>query len=111
LFVHFNDLLADLEGEIRRVAQFLGLYTSEETIKKVAKAVSFSALKKNATRDPSAGSDLWKGGMKTFFFKGTNGRWRGVLSQDELSTYEKKKARVLTPDCAQWLEQGRVALS
>jgi aryl sulfotransferase len=82
-----------------------------EAVTAVAQAVSFFTLKKNATRDPLYGSDVWKGGMKTFFFKGTNGRWQGVLSKDELVMYETTRARVLTPDCARWLEQGRMALS
>jgi aryl sulfotransferase len=111
LFVHFNDLLADLEGEIRRVAHFLGCDMSGEAITTVAQAVSFSTLKKDATRDPSAGSEIWKGGMETFFFKGTNGRWQGVLSHDELAMYQTTKVKVLTTDCAQWLERGRVAFS
>ena len=110
LLVHFNDLLADLEGEIERVAHFLGIDISVESVAAAAHAVSFSTLKKNATRDPTAGTNVWKGGMKTFFFKGTNGRWQGILSEDELAMYESTKAQVLTPDCARWLEQGRVAL-
>jgi len=45
-----------------------------------------------------------------FFYKGTNGRWRGVLTDDELAMYERTKSEVMTPDCARWLEQGRKAL-
>lgn len=111
LLVHFNDLLADLEGEIRRVAHFLGIDVSGAAVTAVAQAVSFSTLKKNAMQDPSAGTDIWKGGMKTFFFKGTNGRWQGILSADELAMYETTRAQVLPPACALWLEQGRTALA
>ena len=52
---------------------------------------------------------LWKEGVQTFFNKGINGRWRDLLSADELRLYEEKAAQVLTPDCRAWLEQGRVA--
>ena len=45
-----------------------------------------------------------------FFYKGTNGRWREVLTAAELAMYEEKAAQVLTPACRAWLEQGRVAL-
>ena len=54
--------------------------------------------------------DHLKEGAKTFFFKGTNGRWQDVLSAEEVALYEEKAAQVLTPDCRAWLEQGRVAL-
>jgi aryl sulfotransferase len=108
LFVHFNDLLADLEGETRRVAQFLDIDLPEESIPGIVHAVSFSTVK--AAQDPVTASDLWKGGMNTFFFKGTNGRWQGVLSEDELAMYETTRDRVLASPCALWLEKGRAAL-
>ena len=38
--------------------------------------------------------------------KGTNGRWKNVLSPEDLSLYEDAVARVLSPDCRQWLENG-----
>jgi aryl sulfotransferase len=52
-----------------------------------------------------------EGGARTFFWKGTNGRWRGILSEAELALYDETAAKVLTPDCARWLEGGRSALS
>jgi aryl sulfotransferase len=52
----------------------------------------------------------WKEGAKTFFYKGTNGRWRDVLTEEEVALYEEKAAQVLTPECQAWLEQGRNAL-
>lgn len=53
---------------------------------------------------------VFKGGAKTFLFIETNGRWKGVLSEDEFALHEATKSRVLTPECARWLERGRVAL-
>ena len=52
---------------------------------------------------------IWRHGLDTFFFKGTNGRWRDVLTPAELELYEAAKARCLTPDCAAYLERGRAA--
>jgi hypothetical protein len=48
----------------------------------------------------------FKGGTDAFIYKGTNGRWRGVLTEQDLALYEAAKRRVLEPDCAEWLEQG-----
>jgi aryl sulfotransferase len=59
----------------------------------------------------SDGSSPFRNGAKTFFHKGTNGRWRDVLTEAELAMYEQTKANVLTPDCARWVELGRAALS
>jgi aryl sulfotransferase len=52
----------------------------------------------------------WKGGTSTFLFKGVNGRWKDVLSPEELTLHTEAVARVLTPACADWLEHGRTAL-
>ena len=54
---------------------------------------------------------IFKGGLKSFVFKGTNGRWRDVLSADELVAYDRRVAGVFTPECAAWVEQGRRALA
>jgi aryl sulfotransferase len=44
-------------------------------------------------------------------FKGTNGRWKGVLSPEELALYAHTVETVLPPACAAWLEHGRAALT
>jgi aryl sulfotransferase len=56
-------------------------------------------------------SSTFTEGAKTFFFKGTNGLWRDLLSAEEVQMYQEKAAQVLTPDCRVWLDQGRVAFS
>ena len=112
-FVHFADLLADLPGEIARVAAFLGIALTDARRDEIAQAVRFEAIR----RDPAAAAPMpearaaaiWRQGLGTFFHKGTNGRWRDVLTPAELALYDAAKARCLTPDCAAWLEAGRAA--
>ena len=112
LFVHFADLLADLRGEIARIAAHVGIQRSDEELDAVARAVTFEAIGKDkaaAAPMPKAGAEaVWNNGLDTFFFKGTNGRWRGVLTPAELEMYAAAKARCLPADCAAYLEGGRV---
>lgn len=106
LFVHYNDLLRDLEGEIRRIASYLGIAVPVELLPAIVKAVTFRSMKEQAEQIvPSA---PFKGGPQAFIYKGTNGRWRNALTDDDLQLYEAAVARELTPDCAQWLERGRL---
>lgn len=49
---------------------------------------------------------ILRGGSGSFFHQGTNGRWRDLLSADELRLYDAAAARELTPECRRWLEQG-----
>lgn len=114
LFVHFADLLADPASEVVRVADYLGLSLNDSEVSAIVEATSFAALSENAAASgpvPVEGANvIWTEGLKTFFFKGTNGRWRDVLSLEELEMYEAAKRRVQTPDCAAYAELGRQAL-
>ena len=113
LFIHFNDLLHELPREIRYIADYLAIALAEDDLNTIAQAVSFDAVKQNAAAMGPMPAEVvqmtWKQGLDTFFFKGTNGRWKSVLTPAELAMYEAAKTRVLTPDCARWLEGGRVA--
>ena len=110
LFVHYADLLADLEGSARRVAEFIGQEQSEDDVARVVRETTFANVKKQAiAADQNAAPDeprIFQGGQSSFIFKGTNGRWKAVLGEQELELYEQAKSRVLEPDCARWLEQG-----
>jgi aryl sulfotransferase len=48
----------------------------------------------------------FKDGARTFFHKGTNGRWREILSPEELSLHDAAVKRELTLECRRWLEKG-----
>lgn len=109
-FVHYNDLKADLVGEIRRIADFLGMPLNGAVLPSITQAVSLEAMREREGRLNQTMNESWKNGASTFFHKGTNGRWKDVLSAEEVALYAAKAAQVLTPQCRAWLEQGRSAL-
>jgi aryl sulfotransferase len=105
LCVHYGDLLADLEGEVRRIAAFLGIERSDADFAAIAEACRFENAQKNAARIVGDMSESFRGGSSTFLYKGTNGRWTDVLTHDDLALYRKAMDR-LPPDLARWLEEG-----
>lgn len=107
-FVHYGDLLRDLRSEVRGIAEFLEIAISDPAIDALLPNLSLDAMRAQDVR--VGGKSMWEDGAKTFYFKGTNGRWRGVLSAEEIAQYDATATRVLTPECRQWLEQGRIAL-
>ncbi|MEO6028956.1 MAG: sulfotransferase domain-containing protein [Candidatus Binatia bacterium] len=109
LMVHYNDLKADLAGEMRRVAAFLGATVPEDRWPAVVERCTFEKMRDGEARMGNVDM-IFKGGLKTFVFKGTNGRWRDVLTADELAAYARRVAEVLPPDAAAWLERGRSPL-
>ena len=104
--VHYNDLLADTETEIRGIAGFLGIDVPESAWPAIVEAVSFKQMKAKGDLYTPGGGVFWKGGAETFLNKGTNGRWREVLSDAEVKQYEAACERALTPDCRHWLASG-----
>jgi aryl sulfotransferase len=52
------------------------------------------------------GGIFWAGGAETFIYKGTNGRWRDVLSKQEILRYEQRAIEELGDECAEWLKGG-----
>lgn len=113
LMMHFGDMKKDLAGCVREIAAFLDIPIQEEGFPALVESLTFSAMKKEAT-DPSKtlvplGGAVFNGGVDAFINKGTNGRWNGVLSEEQLRKYDEVVARKLTPECAAWLAGGREA--
>lgn len=106
MLVHFNNLKADLEGEIRRIADFLEIAPSADAWPKIVEHSTFAHMKSHADQVSPMAKQAFKDGADTFIHKGTNSRWRDVLNDDDIRKYEKAVARNLTPDCAHWLATG-----
>ena len=109
MLLHYNDMLADLDGAVRKLAAYCAIPADDALIARVVGQTTFANLKKSAIEAEKDGPDMpevFAGGQKTFFNKGTNGRWRDVLTDEDLELYEDAKQRVLEPDCARWLEEG-----
>jgi len=109
LFVHYNDMKADLAGEMRRVAAFLDIEIPESKWPAVVDRCSFESMR-NVDEEADAMNNFFEGGIKGFIFKGTNGRWRDVLTPDEIAAYHRRVAETLPPDAARWIEGGRHAV-
>jgi aryl sulfotransferase len=105
LLVHYNDLKADLEGEMRRVARFLELEVPEDAWPAVVERCTFESMKARAD-EIAPFERIFEGGAQTFLYKATNGRWRDVLTADELDRYAARVAELLPPDAAGWLADG-----
>ena len=111
LFVHYNDLKADLAGEMRRVAAFLNIEIPESKWPSVVQRCTFEAMRNTDAGESDPMSMAFEGGVKGFIFKGTNGRWRDVLNAEDLAAYQRHVAETLPADAARWVEFGRSALA
>lgn len=93
-----------------RIAAYLNIPLTQDALTVIAQSVTFEAMRERALDAEGSSPSAFKEGARTFYFKGTNGRWRDVLSAEEVALYEAKVSQLLTPDCRAWLEQGWAAL-
>ena len=107
LLVHYNDLKADLSGEMARIAAFLGIETPADLWPQLVEAATFEAMQ----RDGGillAGMEMgFQGGHKSFLHKASNNRWQGEVAAADLDLYDQQVAEEFSPTLARWVKGGR----
>jgi aryl sulfotransferase len=106
LMVHFDVLKRHMPEEMRRIAKFLDISIDESKWDIIVEHCTFDWMKNHGEKIVPLGGVMWKGGVKTFINKGTNGRWKETLSEAESAEYEAKALAELGPECAHWLATG-----
>ena len=102
--VHYNDLLDDLDGEMRRVAKFLDIPINQAVWPSLVQAARFSDMQAAADSLMPHLRLTRTDGPRSFFHKGAIGRWRDILTPDDLALYKIKFGRNLPPP---WLRGSR----
>jgi len=104
VLVHYDDLLADLEGQMRRLAGRLGIEVAERSWPLLAGAATFGRMRKRedilVPPPPGIVADTAR-----FFRRGTSGAGREILSADELAGYHARAVRLAPPDLLDWLHR------
>ncbi len=109
LMVHYADLKADLDGEMRRLSQFLDIAIDESKWPSLVEAATFAAMKDKGAEPGPSFAFAFEGGMNGFLHKGINARWADVLTPGDLALYDARLRRETTPALARWLTGGRLA--
>jgi aryl sulfotransferase len=108
LFLHFNNLKADLPGQIRNIARFLGIEIDEAKFPTIVEHCTFDYMQRTASKHSPILDMVFQAGGNTFFNKGTNGRWKDSLTAADLLKYDEMVRSSLTPDCAHWVATGEL---
>lgn len=106
--VHFATLKADLEGEMRAIAGFLGTEITEDRWPQVVRHCTFDWMKQHAEQVAPMGGAVFEGGAGSFINQGVNGRWRDVLTDQDNADYERMSLERFGPECARWLATGKM---
>ena len=109
LLVHYTDLIQDLGGEMRRIAELLDVDIPIGLWREVVERCRFEAMKSQHEASEILNLAFLQGAT-AFFNQGTNGRWRAQLSEAQLRRHEQLATERLPEDAALWLEHGSLAL-
>ena len=107
LMVHYNDLREDLDGEMRRIAAFLEISCDKAVWPSLVEAAHFKAMQAAGDVLMPQTRTMLAEGSRRFFNKGPNGRWRDILTTDDIALYDAKVREKFSPMLAAWIEGGR----
>jgi hypothetical protein len=102
VLVHYDDLCADLEGEMHRLAAVLGIAVADATWPDLVHAARFEQMRARADQlAPDPAGVLKDRGR--FFRRGTSGAARELLSADEVARYGARAQQLAAPELLAWL--------
>jgi hypothetical protein len=104
VLVHYDDLLADLEGQMRWLASRLGIAVPEQSWPALAGAATFKRMKNLKDVHPPPPSGIVPD-PAFFFRRGSSGAGREILSDEELASYHARAAQLGPPDMIEWLHR------
>jgi len=101
VLVHYDNLSADLAGQMRWLAGRLGITVPGHAWPALVRAATFESMSGNAeTAVPTAG--LFKSNA-AFFRRGRSGAGCEILSDGEIAAYHDRAARLAPADMLAWL--------
>ncbi|MFJ9566268.1 sulfotransferase domain-containing protein [Streptomyces fuscichromogenes] len=102
LLFHYEDLSADLSGEMTRLGQHLGMPTGGTVWADLVSAASFERMRAAANRLQPLGPAR---NNTAFFRRGGSGSGAGLLTDGELAGYQARAAALAPPDLLEWLHR------
>jgi hypothetical protein len=106
VLLHYHDLTLDLEGQMRHLADRLGLTVAERAWPRLVDAATFAAMRQRSDDlVPDEHLDIFRNSA-TFFHSGTGGHWRAWLTDDDLARYQTRLSQLAPPDLIDWLHHG-----
>jgi aryl sulfotransferase len=104
VLAHYDDLLSDLAGQMRRLADRFGIAVGEQSWPALVEAATFECMRDRddvlVPPPPGIVAD-----NASFFRRGTSGAGRGILSDEEMAWYLARVARLAPPDLIEWLHR------
>jgi hypothetical protein len=108
ILLHYGDLKADLEGQMRGLASRLGIRIPEERWPELVHAATFSEMKRRARETgPNQTECVWLD-RERFFHRARQGEWRELMGPGDLERYAARVRQLTEPGFAAWVHGGPI---
>lgn len=107
MLLHFGNLKQDFEGEARKVADFLEIDVPESLWPTIVAHCDIDYMREQSKQFEML-DQIFDGGGQKFINKGTNGRWKDMLSPEEIDRCDRVAEAELGAECARWLKTGEL---
>ena len=108
ILLHYADLKADLETQMRALARRLSIDIAETSWAELVPAASFEQMRRDAdTLAPNVSESIWRDNTR-FFHHGDGGRWRALFEAGDDARYAARVNEVAAPDVAAWAHHGAI---
>ncbi len=108
VLMHYDDLTAALESQMRYLAWRLGIAVPEATWPALVPAATFDHMRARADHLVPAAHGLVRDSA-SFFRRGDSGAHHEVLTAAEIARYHARAAQLAPPDLLAWLHGPRTA--
>ncbi len=106
ILLHYDDMKADLEGEMRRLAARLGIQVPEALWPSLVKSATFEEMKRDADNTaPGTTESIWQDNRQ-FFRSGKSGGWREIFEAGDTARYEARLKGLAADDLIAWAHHG-----
>ncbi|SCG36417.1 sulfotransferase domain-containing protein [Micromonospora zamorensis] len=102
--VHYDDLLADLGGEMRRLADRWGIPVAAERWPELVEAATFGRMRERADRLAPDTLGVLRD-RRAFFRQGGSGQGRDLLDAAARARYQERVSALAPPDLLTWLHR------
>ena len=107
-YLHYDDLKADLEGQMRQLAARLSIDVDERRWPQLVHAATFESMRSRAeTMVPGHSVEHWVD-PAAFFSRGTSGQWRELLDDADLTRYAARVRSLASDDLVGWVHRETI---
>ena len=102
--IHYDDLIADLPGEMLKLASNLGIIVDGAAIAELAEAATFESMKSQGQSLAPDPAGVLKD-RSAFFRRGRSGSGTEILRPEDLSAYKARAEQLSPPGLLSWLHR------